>query len=246
MKNNTSDLYFDFIKGKNATVNLVFVHGSGCNCKFLRPLAKKFRAYNCYLPDLPDHGKSPYRNCQDVMDYVDAISDFVAGLENVILIGHSLGGTICLGVAARNLPSVKKCILISSGARFNKLDWRIHAMVNNKKINWGYLLKCLGSLYNPVVLADLLNFEKPDILLKDFDIDIRLNLECDMCKIKIPTLITVSREDILTIPEYSEIMHKYITGSKMIVYCGCKHMLPIAQRKRLSGDLIKFIETSRL
>ena len=136
MGNYLNGTYYDFYEGKNATENLVFVHGSGCNRRFLGPLAKRLSDYNCYMIDLPDHGKSDVVGCDSAEQYVDAVAEFVSTLENVTIIGHSLGGTICLGVAAKGIPSVKKCVIISSGAKFDKLDMRVHNMVRTEKVVW--------------------------------------------------------------------------------------------------------------
>lgn len=232
---------FDYIKGKDSSENLVFIHGSGCNRKFLKALAKKLSAFNCYLPDLPDHGKSDYCNCQCAEDYVDAMADFISGLDNVTLIGHSLGGTICLGVAAKSLPSVKRCVIISSGAKFDKLDKRIYKMVYSRKMDWLYLIKCMGSLYCPAVLLDFLNFESSQITIKDFAIDINLDLEYTLEKINIPTLIAVGTEDILTLPEYSEKIHDQIKGSRLVYFSKCRHMLPIVKRKKVAELIREFL-----
>lgn len=243
MANYKNGIYYDAIYNPDAVQNLVFIHGSGCNRRFLRALANNLTDYNCYLPDLPDHGKSNFLNCKEVEEYVDSMADFVKDMDNVTIIGHSLGGTICLGVAAKSIPSVKKCIIISSGAKYDKLDERIHTMVRKKRINWGYLIKCLGSLTCPAVLLDFLNFENPKIILKDFAIDINLDLEYTLKDISIPTLITVSKEDILTLPEYSEKMRKGIKDSRLVYFSGCRHMLPIAKRKEISELIRNFVTT---
>ena len=244
MLNYKNGICYDYIKGKSSSENLVFIHGSGCNRKFLRALARKLSFFNCYLPDLPDHGRSDYCNCQSAEDYVEAMADFVSGLDNVTLIGHSLGGTVCLGVAAKGLPSVKRCVLISSGAKYDKLDERIYTMVIGRQMDWGYLLKCLGSLYCPSVLLDLLNYEYPQIILKDFAIDINLDFEYTLEKIDVPTLITVGTEDILTLPEYSQKMHDQIKGSQLIYFSKCRHMLPIVKRKKIAKLIRDFLYSS--
>jgi len=242
MGNYINGIHYDFYKGENSSENLVIVHGSGCNRKFLRPLAKELLKYNCYLIDLPDHGESHFMDCKSVDDYVNAVAGFVSELENVTLIGHSLGGTICLGVSSKGIPCVKRCVILSSGASFPKLDKRIHDMVRDKEVNWGYLLKCLGSLHCPSVLKCLLAFESPELIIKDFDIDIRLDLEYAMEKINIPTLIMVSKKDILTLPEYSKTMHKGIQGSRLIYFTHTRHMLPIVKRKQVAGLIEGFID----
>lgn len=241
MSNKINGINYELIKNSTAKENLVFVHGSGCNCKFLRPLAKKLNDYNCYLIDLPDHGKSDNRNCDKVEDYIEAVADFVSGIENVTLIGHSLGGTICLGVAAKSIATVKKNIIISSGAKFDKLDKRIHDMVANNKVDWLYLIKCLGLYFNLDVLIDYLNFEPSKAIIKDFDIDIRLDLKNIISNINIPTLIMVGGDDILTLPEYSHEMHSMIRESKLIIIPKYKHMLPIANSTGVAKLIKEFI-----
>lgn len=241
MIDNRKVLYYDLIRGRDSAENLVFVHGSGCNRKFLRPLADQFSGCNRYLIDMPDHGRSKYLGCSRAEDYVAAVADFAADLKNVTLIGHSLGGSICLGVAARGIPSVKRCVIISSGAKFDKLDKRIHNMVKNKKMDWIYLIKSLGSYHYPQVLLSFLKFESRETILKDFGIDLQLDFNDELAKIQIPTLIMVSKADFLTIPEYSRKMHAAIKNSKMICFLKCRHMLPIAKRKQVAALIRRFI-----
>jgi len=241
MENLKNGIYFDVITNPNAKQNLVFVHGSGCNRKCLRSLAKKLPDFNCYLPDLPDHGKSDFLDCKKAEDYVEAIAKFVVDLENVIIIGHSLGGTICLGVAAKSIPSVKKCVIISGGAKFDKFDQKILNMVKRDKVDWGYLLRAFGSLTCPAVLLGLLNAESSKVVLKDFAIDIELDLEYTLKDIKIPMLITVSLDDYLTLPEYSEKINKAVENSKLVYFKGCRHMLPIVKRKEVAQLIRNFV-----
>lgn len=243
MTNFKNGIYYDLIGNPDAVENLVFVHGSGCNRKFLRALAKKLPEFNCYLPDLPDHGKSNFLDCKNAESYVDAITGFVSDMDNVTIIGHSLGGTICLGVAAKNLPSVKRCVAISSGAKFDKMDVRIHNMVKRQKVDWEYLIKSLGSFTCPAVLLDFLNFEPPEIILKDFAIDLKLDLEYTLKDIHIPTLITVGKDDYLTPPEYSEKIRKGVKNSRLVYFKGCRHMLPIAKRKEVAGLIRGFVNS---
>lgn len=241
MTGNAKGIHYELRENPVSKENLVFVHGSGCNRKFLNALVKKLKQYNCYLIDLPDHGKSEYRDCKSVDDYITAVSEFIAELSNVTLVGHSLGGTICLGVAARNMPNVKRSVIISSGAAFDKLDRRIHDMVRKGRVNWIYLLQCLGSLWHPLVLLDCLTFEKTPVILKDFRIDTELNIEDKIPDIKKPVLLMVGRDDILTLPEYSQKIKKAVHNSELILVPGVRHMLPIVKRKTVSRHITRFI-----
>jgi pimeloyl-ACP methyl ester carboxylesterase len=234
-------LFYKVIGNKSSCENLVFVHGSGCNHKFLIPLAQKLKDYRCYLIDLPCHGKSDDIYAESVDNYIDAVAGFVSGLSNVTLIGHSLGGTICLGVAARAIPSVKRSVVISSGAKFDMFDERIHEMVRTQKVNWVYLFSCLGSLHKWIVLKSLLTFDPPEIMLKDFKIDIELDVEPVLKDIQTPTLVMVGTSDPLTPPEYSYRIRKQVGKSKLLLIPHYKHMLPIANREVVSFLIQRFI-----
>lgn len=234
-------LYYDVTGNQKSNQNLVFIHGSGCNRKFLRPLAVLLKQYRCYLIDLPEHGRSSEIRGKTVEDYIDAAAELVSGLENVTLIGHSLGGTVCLGVASKALPGVKRSVIISSAAKYHLFDQRIHQMVARNRPDWPYIFKCLGSLGNVRVLLSLLTLEKPAVLIKDFAIDIKLNIEDMVDNIHTPTLIMVGDSDILTVPEYSFWLKSSIRRSKLIVIPGFRHMLPLADRKHIAMLIRKFI-----
>lgn len=241
MYDEINGIHYELIANSLTKENLVFVHGSGCNHNFLVALAKKFKNYNCYLIDLPDHGKSDNKNCTKVEDYIDAVEKFVSTIENVTLIGHSLGGTVCLGVAARSVPTIKKLVLISSGAKFDKFDQKVYDMVDDNKVNWIYICKCLGSFTNLDVLKTILTLEPSKVMLKDFNINVKLDITNVMSNVNIPTLIMVGNDDILTIPEYSYVMKDGIKDSELIIVPGVRHMLPIAKSTYVSQLIKEFM-----
>lgn len=242
MYHNKSGINYEIRGDLSSNESLVFVHGSGCNRKFLRPLAKKLNDYKCYMIDLPDHGNSDRKNITTVEGYIDATAEFISDLDNVTLIGHSLGGTICLGVAAKTIPSLKRSVIISSGAKFDKFDREVYEMVKQQKINWPYMIKCLGSFHNLNVLKSALTLEIPDTFMKDFKIDIELDVEYALKDIIKPTLVMVGTKDILTIPEYSYKIKESVKKSKLVLVPGYKHMLPIADRKNVAYMIKRFIE----
>jgi pimeloyl-ACP methyl ester carboxylesterase len=86
---------------------LVFIHGWSCDRSFWRKQIKAFSGeYTVLTIDLPGHGASGFeredwtlpRYGQDVAEIVGDL-----GLEQVVLIGHSMGGPVALE-AARLLP----------------------------------------------------------------------------------------------------------------------------------------------
>ena len=241
MNNKTNGIYYDLMKNPSSRENLVFIHGSGCNRKFLKPQAKYFFAYNCYLIDLPDHGKSDTMDCTKAEDFAAAVATFITTLSHVTIIGHSLGGALCVAISAMQLPSVKRSIIISGGAKFDQLDPEFHGMLSKNRMNWPYILRCCGSLNSLAVWLDFLTFEPAKTILRDFEIDTRIDFEPLMANITVPTLILVGADDILTIPAYSHKMHKGIENSELKIIPKFRHMLPIADRKEVAGLIQAFL-----
>ena len=70
--------------------------------------------------DLPGHGKSTGTAQQTISAYTDHLQVFLTelGLNEVVLVGHSLGGAVALDMAHRHPFRVAALGLISTGASF--------------------------------------------------------------------------------------------------------------------------------
>lgn len=94
-----------FCKGNINQNAIVFLHGNSLSS---RTFYKQFESLNCpmVLIDLPGHGKSDFakdpENTYTFPGYVKLVVDIIKHLklENFVLVGHSLGGHIAIGVAS--------------------------------------------------------------------------------------------------------------------------------------------------
>lgn len=229
---------FEFLKGTgSSSLNLVFVHGSGCNRFFLRAIHEEVSDYNCYFIDLPGHGNSDDTG-YSFDNYVNAVSEFVKDLDNVILLGHSLGGTIVLGATARDIPSIKGAVIISSGASFPKLDKEFMKKIHNDIVDMEYVAECLGHLEDTAVQEAIAKIEADKIIAIDFLIDEVVNIEECLKDIKVPITIVTGGAEILTLVEYSELINEKVENSKLVIIPETRHMLPLVKRKEVS-ELIR-------
>lgn len=237
-------LAYDFKKGEsNKDVCVVFVPGSGCTRTIFNDIVDLME-YDSYSIDLPGHGDSEATG-YSYENYVNSVAEFVSDLKNVIIVGHSLGGTICLGVAAKNIPSVKGCVLLSSGASFPKLDKDFMKTVHEGNPDPNYSIKAAGGSEDIAKKALLSGDSRVEVLIKDLLIDEVVNVEDRLEQIKIPTQIFVGDEEILTLVEYSELMHEKIKNSKLTIYPGQKHLLFLNAKDKtveLINELVKYIE----
>lgn len=106
--------YVDQGKGEKT---LVFVHGLG---SYLRAWQKNIDAlqtdYRCIALDLPGYGKSADAEGAQSMDFFsDVLIDFMKQLEleNVVLIGHSMGGQISIHTALKKSELLDKLVLVA-------------------------------------------------------------------------------------------------------------------------------------
>jgi pimeloyl-ACP methyl ester carboxylesterase len=94
----------------------VFVHGWTCNRSFFAPQVAHFaRQHRVVSIDLRGHGDSdkpqgPYTRAQDADDIAFVIEQL--GLGPVVAVGHSMGGTIVLQLAAAHPACVVAIVMV--------------------------------------------------------------------------------------------------------------------------------------
>jgi pimeloyl-ACP methyl ester carboxylesterase len=98
-------------------VPVVLIHGLPGTCKDFDPVIPDLAGLHVVSMDRPGYGWSrggwlPYQ------DQIDVVHDLLTRLKlaPVILVGHSFGGTLALGVARRYPQDIAKLILVAPGA----------------------------------------------------------------------------------------------------------------------------------
>lgn len=243
MVNKKGTITYEFLKSQlDSNVNLVFVHGTGCNRNFLRSTAEELKQYNRYLIDLPGHGDSEDTG-YSLENYINSICDFISDMENVILMGHSLGGCIVIGIAIRNPKSVKGVVISNSGASFPKIDSVLLESIKYNSIDMERFGQLLGDVDNPDVQKAGLYLESLDVILKDANIALSINFENDLNKINVPVCILGGEKDEFTYPEYSDNLNDKIKNSKLYILNDAKHSLPIARKKEATKLITDFVDS---
>jgi len=79
--------------------SILMIHGAGQSSltwEYQVDELKKQSKFNLIILDLPGHGKSEGSGLSSIREYSGFIKDFTdtLGLENLILVGHSMGGGI--------------------------------------------------------------------------------------------------------------------------------------------------------
>lgn len=113
--NKKPTLHYQFQKNENATKTLLFLHGLFGDLNNLGVIARAFTDdYSILRVDLRNHGQSFH---SDEMNYALMAEDLVNVLEqlqieNVIAVGHSMGGKTAMALAAVKPKLVEKLVVI--------------------------------------------------------------------------------------------------------------------------------------
>ncbi|MFT4084279.1 MAG: alpha/beta fold hydrolase [Nocardioides sp.] len=99
---------------------VVFCHGLFGQGKNWTQIAKALAGtHRTCLVDLPQHGRSPWRQRFDYLAMADEVAALLAPEDPVALVGHSMGGKVAMLVALRHPELVERlCVVDMSPVRY--------------------------------------------------------------------------------------------------------------------------------
>jgi pimeloyl-ACP methyl ester carboxylesterase len=122
-----NNIRLHYMKGPESGPPVILLHGLSDSWRtYLNFIPFISSCYTVYLPDLRGHGESYRADSYKVLDYTYDIELFLTELFNgpVSLIGHSLGATISLVIAARQPEKCRSISLIEPFIFKDRLDNR--------------------------------------------------------------------------------------------------------------------------
>jgi len=255
------------VKGSGSPVLLV--HGFG---QFLEvwwfnigPLSQH---YQVYAMDLPGHGLSekPAVDCtfsivtEFIIDFMEAL-----GIGHASLIGHSMGGSICLDEAINFPDKVDRIILVDSGGLSEKVPllYRLCALpvlgdiLVRPTIKAGVRHGIKRAFYNPdLVTEDMvnLNYEllrKPGVKATMLSI-IRSGISISRSNpetiitdklrlVKVPTLLIHGAQDAVIPLKYAQNASRLIPDCRLEIINECGHCPHLEKASEFNEAVISFL-----
>ncbi len=154
---------------------LVFIHGAGGNRNcwvFQKAFFEK--DFIPLMIDLPGHGESDGDGEDSIERYAGRVYDLLEGLklQQVFLIGHSMGGAIAQTLALKNPERIQGIVLVGTGAKLRVLP----AVMEGLQRDFPKAVRNLvRSVYSPKASPDLVEGGiellmkcRPQVLYGDF------------------------------------------------------------------------------
>ncbi|MFX1442887.1 MAG: alpha/beta fold hydrolase [Promethearchaeota archaeon] len=246
-----------YIENKIRGTPLVFIHGwLGSSFEWIHQFCYFNSKEHIIMLDLPGYGKSDKPKIKySVEFFTNHILDFLKLLKynEIILIGHSLGGLIAQNIILQNQISVKKLILISTPTSF----------IQSKKekirlLFFTLIFKLIYKIILKMIIRRILSIERENrdfrklynnslkipksIVLSTFKtMTSKFCLNKDLIKIFPPTLIIYGDKDPIINKSQTNEMDNLIPSSEIAVIKNCTHRVMVENHIKINKLIENFI-----
>jgi len=248
-------------EGRGAPV--VLLHAFPLNCKMWAPQVEALAdGYRVITPDFRGHGESGTaaedstmeRLAEDVRGLLDHLK-----LERVVLGGLSMGGYVAFAFYRCWPERVSALILADTRASADTEEGR-KARYETAEVAEREGSAAIAERMLPKLLAPATHERKPEIVaaVREMILEAspagiaaalrgmaaRASAFDLLPQIKVPTLILVGEQDVLTPPADSEAMAKAIPGSTLVKIPEAGHLSNLEQPERFNQALLEFLSST--
>jgi pimeloyl-ACP methyl ester carboxylesterase len=200
--------------------------------------------------DPPGHGRSGGVEGPDGVEaYARVVRRFVAALRlrPCVLVGHGLGATVALALAAAEPGLAQALGLVCACARVDLPDAALSTLADVVR---GRLPQQFGTeAFSPAASADAVRETWWELVATDPRVrlaDLRAWRAFDarplLPGVRVPTLVIAGADDTVTPPASAEELARAIPGARLAVVDAAGHHAPLEQPEGVSRRLVEFAE----
>jgi pimeloyl-ACP methyl ester carboxylesterase len=203
--------------------------------------------------DLPGHGESDPLPGVSVEEHAAVVAEFLIALAcgPVIVIGHSLGGSIAIALAARHPVLVRGLVLIASCVKLPLVDSvgeRLVAYLPGPLRRLVFFSMAKKVLFAPQAPADAIEVAmrdlracRPETIMSDVRVARAMDLTEPAAALDVPTLVLAGGRDRLITPALAERLSALIRRSRLRLADGAGHMLPMEAPEWVNREIATFV-----
>jgi pimeloyl-ACP methyl ester carboxylesterase len=244
---------------------LVLISGYAANHAFWTPLLGKLaQQYRVIIFDNPGMGDTFDKGGPlTIRDMAHRIATFLSDIdvERAHVVGHSMGGSLAICLAALHPKRVKKLVLLNSYHRLRALSR--HVLTNllnlrladvklftllNAMIPWFFSNESIQEGKRPAELVDFFvknqNLQSISNQSRQLDAAMAFNAEDWLAEITAETLILAGDADLLAPVEDAEVLHDGIRHSTLKTLPAA-HNMPQEIPKEIASELLGFLAGPR-
>ena len=227
---------------------VVFLHGAGGTHQHWLYQVRDLAQAPTYALDLPGHGRSEGPGRDRIAAYGDWLVAFLdaTGLEQVVLVGHSMGGGIALDVALRYPDRLTGLGLIATGARLRVAPVILDGIQENKEAAVRLICRAAFGPEAPAEMERLgrrqIGATSADVLHGDFAACDAFDVMDQLDRIQAPTLVVCGTQDQLTPAKYAVFLRDGIVGATLHLVEGAGHMVMVERPTTVVRVLSAFME----
>ncbi len=209
--------------------SVILIHGGASDSgDWVATMTALSHSYTLHAPDLLGYGLSDrLKGSYRLSEFVDFTLAFLGELdfERHTLVGHSIGGRVCLEIALRHPELVQRLVLIDT-AGFGRLA------------RWGLYISAFMYWFRK-----MLRMEQPyPRFLKDDGEDKDWRCTRRLSSLKIPTLVIWNSHDPYYPVTQAFRAKKLIPHSRLEVFSGYGHSPHIKERGQFNNLLLDFLK----
>lgn len=217
---------------------VVLVHGLSASSRWwVRNIPALAQRYQVYLLDLPGFGMMRRFRWRFALD--ELASGIVAwmealGFKQAHLMGHSMGGYICLRIAAQHPERIKRLVLVSP------------AGIPHVRSVYGYTIPLLVAFryfklsFFSILISDALRAGPLTILRATQDLLTRDVRDC-LKDVTAPTLLVWGEHDSLVPPAFGPILQQEIRDAQLLVLKRAGHVSMFDQAEQFNAAVLGFL-----
>lgn len=244
-----------YISGEDFRKSLptvLMVHGAGqssATWEYQVDILKDSPKLNLIIPALPGHGKSEGNVYKSITEYTDFVRDFsdTLGLQKLIIVGHSMGGSIAQVFTIDYPERVYACVLVGTGARLRVAKETLLAVKNNYETFCEVAPSRSFASSSPnelkIKFREGLLRTAQEVSYWDLMACDEFDIMDEVGTIKVPSLIISGAEDILTPVKYGQYLNEKIQGSKFNVINNAGHFMMQEKPDEFNQLLLEFLDS---